>query len=135
LLAAAERFADEPDGPALEAAVIDAKLAFEEFLKTTEVTTEWVALGNPPDWTPDDAVKMTAGKDRYEYCRGAAVYAACVAGRFFAPEWQAASAVHAGFLRDIFGNPFRPATLGPSWLTSTVVALARQIYESRDFST
>ena len=38
-----------------------------------------------------------------------------------------------GVFRDIFGNPFRPATLHPAWLTSTVVALARQMYESRDF--
>ena len=37
-------------------------------------------------------------------------------------------------LRDIFGNPFRPATLDPSWLTSTVTALAAQMYDSRDFS-
>ena len=35
--------------------------------------------------------------------------------------------------RDIFGNPFRPATFDPAWLTSTVVALARGMYESRDF--
>jgi hypothetical protein len=39
----------------------------------------------------------------------------------------------AAMVRDIFGNPFRPATLDPSWLTPTVTALARQMYESRDF--
>jgi hypothetical protein len=39
-----------------------------------------------------------------------------------------------GLLREIFGNPFRPATVDPDWLTSTVVALARQMYEARDFS-
>jgi hypothetical protein len=44
-------------------------------------------------------------------------------------EWS----VHRALLRDIFGNPFRPATLDPAWRTSTVVALARQMYESRDF--
>jgi hypothetical protein len=38
-------------------------------------------------------------------------------------------------LRDIFGNPFRPITLDPAWLTSTVVSLARQMYDSRDFAT
>jgi hypothetical protein len=37
-------------------------------------------------------------------------------------------------LRDVFGNPFRTVTLDPVWLTSTVVALATQMYESRDFS-
>jgi hypothetical protein len=36
-------------------------------------------------------------------------------------------------VRDVFGNPFRPAALAPAWLTSTVVALASQMYESREF--
>jgi hypothetical protein len=36
-------------------------------------------------------------------------------------------------LRDIFGNPFHPVAVDPSWLTSTVVALARGIYEGRAF--
>ncbi len=36
-------------------------------------------------------------------------------------------------LRDIVGNPFRPVSLDPSWLTSTVVALAQGIYEENAF--
>lgn len=36
-------------------------------------------------------------------------------------------------LRDIFGNPFRPASIDPAWLSSNVVALARTIYEERAF--
>ncbi|WP_439627597.1 hypothetical protein [Gemmata sp.] len=36
--------------------------------------------------------------------------------------------------RDIFGNPFRPVAFAPDWRTSTAVALAREMYESRDFS-
>jgi hypothetical protein len=35
-------------------------------------------------------------------------------------------------LRELF--PFRPATFDPSWLTSTVTALAEQMYDSRDFT-
>jgi hypothetical protein len=37
-------------------------------------------------------------------------------------------------LREMFGNPFRPLAFSPEWRTSTVLALARQMYESRDFS-
>jgi hypothetical protein len=37
------------------------------------------------------------------------------------------------FLRDIFGNPFRPITLDPAWLTLTVKALAQKIYDDRTF--
>jgi hypothetical protein len=35
---------------------------------------------------------------------------------------------------DIFGNPFRPVAFSREWLTSTVVTLAQQMYDSRDFS-
>ena len=37
-------------------------------------------------------------------------------------------------LREVVGNPFRPATLSPAWRTSTATTLARQMYESWDFS-
>jgi len=37
-------------------------------------------------------------------------------------------------IRDIFGNPFRPVTFDAEWRTSTAIALAKHIYESRDFS-
>jgi hypothetical protein len=37
-------------------------------------------------------------------------------------------------IRDIFGNPFRPVSVDPAWLTSTVVALASGIYAERAFN-
>jgi hypothetical protein len=53
-------------------------------------------------------------------------------------KWQTARSgeqkVQAALLRDIFGNPFRPVTFSPQWLTPTVVAIAREMYDSRDFS-
>jgi hypothetical protein len=36
-------------------------------------------------------------------------------------------------LREIFGNPFRPATIDPRWLSSTVIDLAHSIYDERAF--
>lgn len=36
-------------------------------------------------------------------------------------------------LRDLFGNPFRPVAIEPSWLTSDVRILAEGIYEDRAF--
>jgi hypothetical protein len=48
--------------------------------------------------------------------------------------WKAERREQVVILRDIFGNPFRPVNVTPTWLTSTVVALARQMYESRDFT-
>ena len=42
-------------------------------------------------------------------------------------------AFQAVLLRDIFGNPFRPVSFDPAWLTPTVVALAYGIYGDRAF--
>jgi hypothetical protein len=49
--------------------------------------------------------------------------------------WEDDEAIdlQASLLRDIFGNPFRPVTLDPSWLTSTVLALATGIYADPAF--
>jgi hypothetical protein len=49
-------------------------------------------------------------------------------------ERAAAERVFCDLLRDIFGNPFRPVPFDPKWRTSTAVLLAKQMYESRDFS-
>jgi hypothetical protein len=36
-------------------------------------------------------------------------------------------------LRDIFGNPFRPASLAPAWRTPAALKLAEAIYDERAF--
>src|SRR5262245_17081375 len=45
----------------------------------------------------------------------------------------AAEAKQADLLRDIFGNPFRPAHADPAGQTMQVVALARAVYADRAF--
>jgi hypothetical protein len=45
----------------------------------------------------------------------------------------AEKAAHSIVIRDVFGNPFRPTTVDPSWLTTNVGQLARFIYDSRAF--
>lgn len=42
--------------------------------------------------------------------------------------------LHGALLRDLAGNPFRRVHFDPLWRTDTAVALARQMYEARDFS-
>jgi hypothetical protein len=49
-------------------------------------------------------------------------------------EWKGERAAQVALLREIFGNPFRPVAFSPSWRTDTVVQLAKQMYESRNFS-
>ena len=45
----------------------------------------------------------------------------------------AGTIAQAALFRDIFGNPFRPVAFSPEWRTDIALALARQMYESRDF--
>ena len=47
--------------------------------------------------------------------------------------WAGERAAQSDLVRDIFGNPFRPVALDPSWLTPAVTALARAIYDDRAF--
>jgi hypothetical protein len=45
--------------------------------------------------------------------------------------------VQAALVRDIFGTPFHPVSLDPSWLTwhdGLLVSMARRMYDSRDFA-
>ena len=42
--------------------------------------------------------------------------------------------VCAELLREVFGNPHRPVRFDPAWRTDTAVAIARQMYDSREFS-
>jgi hypothetical protein len=42
-------------------------------------------------------------------------------------QWQTS------LIRDVVGNPFRPTTPDPGWLSSTVVALAEAVYQDRTF--
>lgn len=54
------------------------------------------------------------------------------------PKWPSSARdelrVHVALVRDISGNPFRPAAFVPEWRTKTVIALAQAMYDSRDFS-
>ncbi len=46
---------------------------------------------------------------------------------------DSAKALQVRFLRDSFGNPFRPIAFSAEWLTSTVLALTTGIYAERAF--
>ena len=47
--------------------------------------------------------------------------------------WPTATEMVA-LIREVFGNPLRPVRFDPAWRTDTAVLLARQMYESREFS-
>jgi len=64
---------------------------------------------------------------------------AAIEGTFsdYAPRTLMERRIQAYMLRCIIGNPFRPITLDPSWLTwhdGLLVSMAQQMYDSRDFT-
>ena len=42
--------------------------------------------------------------------------------------------IYGDLVHCVFGNPFRPAPFSPAWRTDATIALARHMYESREFS-
>jgi hypothetical protein len=57
--------------------------------------------------------------------------------RSFGEAFRAEARAQASLVRDIFGNPFRPATFDASWLTwngGAVQAIAERIYLERDWA-
>jgi hypothetical protein len=60
----------------------------------------------------------------------------CIAGVDAMPSEESRVAIRllqAGIIRDIFGYPFRPVPFSPEWRTDTAIAVAHQMYESREF--
>ena len=86
------------------------------------------------------AAKKNFKRDEYEFYNigeSAAAALGYEAGEPYAVFLAAKKAERkeqAWLVREMFGNPFRPATFSPSWRTDTAMSLARVMYESRDFS-
>ncbi len=76
-----------------------------------------------------NALRLPEGRQKYV---AHAIRAAAYASRAAQPGDLRATQI--GLLRDIFGNPFRPVTFLAEWRTGTARALARTMYESREFS-
>jgi hypothetical protein len=145
-------------------AVVTAERCADEEVAIAELDTALSMLQVPQDWAKAIvagankaarmaiyAVEGALKRDAAAGCRGAAKDAAGAiawgdvgeargasdAARW-APAWSATEAVErqaqAALARDLFGNPFRPASLDPAWLTwhdGTIPKLAQVIYEDR----
>jgi hypothetical protein len=83
-------------------------------------------------WTPADRIRFACAE---EAARAAFVHLGIVIGVPARIEEQLPQQrkLHCALVRCIFGNPFRPVAFDPAWRTSTAIALARQMYDSRDF--
>jgi len=97
-----------------------------------ETAARLAATAGNPAWNAADAAKM-AGLVVGGVAYAGNTWDARIAIRAVMTARRREAGGQAVVLRDIFGDPFRPVPADPSWLTSTVVTLARQMYESRDF--
>jgi hypothetical protein len=88
-----------------------------------------------PDWYAALAVSYAT----YPYATGihdaawSALAALTQAHRASSDVVKQERAVQRALLSDVFGNPFRPVTLNPAWLTPTVKQLAQSIYDDKVF--
>jgi hypothetical protein len=129
LVEASEQFADDRDSPATWEAVLAARAGLQQMFADLE------------------GVKTSTVRRRYALNAVRAVGSVDARGMVEVFEWAhmarrgrpvkrgvtEPAAQHA-IIRDIFGNPFQPVTFSPSWRTDTAIALARTMYDSREFS-
>ena len=141
----AERFADgllgEPElATALSGAAAAATRGYKEYWSsdsTPSYVSHLAATACGCACAPPKATRASRGyrvADCARYARqvpGFAAEGAVEHGRRWRQHTLRESAAQAAILREIVGNPFRPVALDPSWLTSTVVALATGIDEER----
>ena len=96
-----------------------------------ELIEQWAETGRKPA-----GVTVTDQTNVVFFSRSAAQAAAstAVAPGPWGKDGEAATAAQPVFLRELFGpRPLRPTAAEPEWLTSTVVALARGIYDEKAF--
>lgn len=119
LVAAAERYADGHAG-------------WDEVLSAADATPRGRVSGGswksanpvrlPPSSQAQRAVRSLAAEDAWEAAWGVAREGGNLVG-----------AAPCEIMREVFGNPFRPVTADPSWLTPTVVAIASGAYLDQAF--
>jgi hypothetical protein len=134
-----ERFADGRVGPgALALAHSEYADALQSALRSGAQVTHSTAANaaGAAAWTDDqEGTESAEGPWRVSDCAAAAAVDAEATDEGSASAIEAREYREMGrIVRDIFGDPFRPVTFSAEWRADTVLALARQMYDSRDFS-
>jgi hypothetical protein len=149
----AERYADSAATGRERSSALSAVIASAEEEGITlfgDLEAESIEWGAVPGGLAFMAVVEVLGGRTFEVARAAmaaASEAACDASRHqngieaarsaFKEDYALEQAAQALILRDLFGNPFRPASLNPAWLwwnDGTLPGMAQRIYAERDFS-
>jgi hypothetical protein len=123
-LSAVETFADTGKTKAALRRARQAVQALREELlrKSSADPGMWLTLFTVQMAASENAVFGTLEQARRSLAIAEGISSEAAQRYLHAPYWEVA------------GNPFRPGAFPPEWRTSTAVALAKQMYESRDFS-
>jgi hypothetical protein len=115
------------------------QLPLQEFAFALETTLNDAMGGNRTaadanlKWPPDELAARAALRGLHRAAEQARAGSIAVAAAL-ATSIKRQRETLPGFLRCIFGNPFRHAALDPAWRTPTVVSLAHAASEVRSFS-
>jgi hypothetical protein len=134
----AERFADGMAGERERAIAADRARAVDPSERGNAAFAAYMAveINSPPDH-PDAALGLAfEAYSAAAYADPREVERRLADGNLLYFPVPSVRAAHCQFLRDLFGNPFRPAAIDRSWLTwndGTVLGLARGIYDDRGY--
>jgi hypothetical protein len=100
-----------------------------------EATAEWtLAIRCDVPWAVAyNAARLRAAPDRYWKHRFHDPNPETWDAGLFRERREDEMSAQAIILRDIIGNPFRPANIDSAWLTPGVIVLARALYDERAF--
>jgi len=132
----AAHYADlrKPDKPFDSPAIRKAYTALETYASSTQDSaTRGLAFGVVAAAEPVSVMKRL--NEAFPYLVFSCIHDVAVGVSPNRENTKAESKVQAALLREVLGNSFQPVTPEPAWLTDTVLALARQIHESEDFTT
>ncbi len=114
----------------------------EQYADGGAVLRELDEVGDLPGRRSEDPAVSVTFRDAFKAASGASAYAAGWVIDLVPSMWgweiafAAERARHACLLREIVGNPFRPASIAPrvlAWEGGTVVRIAQGIYEGNRF--
>jgi hypothetical protein len=114
---------------------VEERLLFQEFERYCDTTAAWEAVEEKYWALVRRKQERIAEEDRKNDSVTSVSW--MLPSEYFADpaliRQAAEQRLQCAFLRDVFGNPFRPVSVEPVWLTSTVVALTEGIYQERAF--
>jgi hypothetical protein len=115
-------------------AVVASELYADERLTRKALRAAWQAIEWEPAAYCEWPIDSVCGGVGYRSTRGVDHAALTLKTYSYRRDDLARDSDWCDVLRELFGNPFRPAVPAGPWLTPAVAALARGVHDGRDFA-